>query len=738
MTAGARARLDPAYRSMVAARFRMRQRWHGPPGRARAAAGATSSRSTSGSHPLGESATQASSAWRCAATSSRSSSTIPAQPPPRRSGAWSSSASGTSSRPPANTSGSATRSRATYPLGQGARHLRLDARQDARPAPIGLHATRRAREVDARIRAAARNRRCAFRGLEHRSLKRSGEGSGSSSAACRSSTSAARSSASAAPAATSRPASRPETDRDRLELQMRQAPKLQALGTFAGGVAREVQQPGRDPPGTRRWRAATRRCRPPREHHDRSREGRLRCARPGPATAGGHAASRAGIARIPLAPLVRGCHYGCSRPRCPERVARLRAAPEHDLYVACDPAQIRQVLLNLRPERHTGHAELGARSRSRSASLLADGDATAAHLRPGRYARIRFADQGCGMDEAAAGARIFEPFFTTKPPSEAPASACRWSTASCTATPARWWPQPAGAGLELRRLPAARGGVRDARRRATRDRQGRRIARPRRDSDRDDRRVVDEQAGAPRPPARRAGSCRIRRVVARRAISVERSTTKRARPTRAPLVCASASGTSAASWNARPSSTASSIAITAPWPVGQQRMCRIAEHRSATARSASALRAHNAPEQVPLRHRRDDLADPRMPVLELVGELLDLRRDAPAFLFAAGRSAKATGSTGLPPRRIAVDHVAGTDPHLRRRIQRLLRHEVPSARGRAIEQTGEALPRRRTASGARAERTPSAPITACARFHSPLSKRTRTPASLPGRRKRCD
>ena len=59
----------------------------------------------------------------------------------------------------------------------------------------------------------------------------------------------------------------------------------------------------------------------------------------------------------------------------------------------------------------------GAVSVTLGESLLADGDATAAHLRPGRYARIEFADQGCGMDEATL-ARIFEPFFTTKPPGE--------------------------------------------------------------------------------------------------------------------------------------------------------------------------------------------------------------------------------------------------------------------------------------------------------------------------------
>lgn len=272
-------------------------------------------------------------------------------------------------------------------------------------------------EVDARI-ARLREPSRAFRGLEHRSLKRSGEeiwqlvssvpildergqivgfrGTGRDITARK----------------------QAEADRDRLELQMRQAQKLQALGTFAGGVAHEFNNLlavilghtalARGDPALP---AAT------REHLQSIEE--AACDARGlvlQLLAVGRQQPRS-IARIPLAPLVRDC-LRLFEASLPENVSLGFVAPEHDLYVACDPAQIRQVLLNLGLNAMQAmQGRKGAVSVTLGESLLADGDATAAHLRPGRYARIEFADQGCGMDEATL-ARIFEPFFTTKPPGE--------------------------------------------------------------------------------------------------------------------------------------------------------------------------------------------------------------------------------------------------------------------------------------------------------------------------------
>jgi len=82
--------------------------------------------------------------------------------------------------------------------------------------------------------------------------------------------------------------------------------------------------------------------------------------------------------------------------------------------VRADPAQIDQVLTNLIV--NAGDA-MGGRGRLEihtSTVLFVQGQRTASNLlAPGRYACIRVADSGEGMDEATV-ARAFEPFFTTK------------------------------------------------------------------------------------------------------------------------------------------------------------------------------------------------------------------------------------------------------------------------------------------------------------------------------------
>ena len=50
-------------------------------------------------------------------------------------------------------------------------------------------------------------------------------------------------------------------------------------------------------------------------------------------------------------------------------------------------------------------------------------------LPPGEYMTLYVTDTGTGMADDVI-ARVFDPFFTTKPSGQAPASACRWSTAS--------------------------------------------------------------------------------------------------------------------------------------------------------------------------------------------------------------------------------------------------------------------------------------------------------------------
>ena len=83
--------------------------------------------------------------------------------------------------------------------------------------------------------------------------------------------------------------------------------------------------------------------------------------------------------------------------------------------IHADPSQVQQVLINL--VANAGDAsETGTEVRIRideitieAQTVTADGIAVS----PGRYGRLTVVDQGCGM-EAKTLARVFEPFFTTK------------------------------------------------------------------------------------------------------------------------------------------------------------------------------------------------------------------------------------------------------------------------------------------------------------------------------------
>ena len=85
------------------------------------------------------------------------------------------------------------------------------------------------------------------------------------------------------------------------------------------------------------------------------------------------------------------------------------------VHVRCDKNQIEQVVMNLcinswhAMKGDAGRIEIGL------ANKFIDETAVSAYpgLRPGRYACVTVRDDGCGMDETTR-AHIFEPFFTTK------------------------------------------------------------------------------------------------------------------------------------------------------------------------------------------------------------------------------------------------------------------------------------------------------------------------------------
>jgi signal transduction histidine kinase/CheY-like chemotaxis protein len=82
--------------------------------------------------------------------------------------------------------------------------------------------------------------------------------------------------------------------------------------------------------------------------------------------------------------------------------------------ISADPGQIEQVVLNLAVNARDAMPSGGTITVSTSnVDLAAPEDRDGYILPAGRYARLRVADTGCGMDEDTK-ARMFEPFFTTK------------------------------------------------------------------------------------------------------------------------------------------------------------------------------------------------------------------------------------------------------------------------------------------------------------------------------------
>jgi signal transduction histidine kinase/ActR/RegA family two-component response regulator len=206
-----------------------------------------------------------------------------------------------------------------------------------------------------------------------------------------------------------------ERERQAVEAQLRQAQKMEALGTLAGGIAHDFNNL-LTAIGANAQLAA------------------LDVEPGGPAAASvgeilkAHGRARDLVRRILLfsrrqdssrqavavAPIVEEAMQ-LLRATVPPKVAiRVNAAPSLPPVLA-DPVQIHQVLLNLGT-----NAAYAMRERGGTLTVSLDvapddagGTGPYPELDPGRYLRLRVTDTGSGMSEEVRE-RLFEPFFTTK------------------------------------------------------------------------------------------------------------------------------------------------------------------------------------------------------------------------------------------------------------------------------------------------------------------------------------
>ncbi|RQO60449.1 hybrid sensor histidine kinase/response regulator [Paucibacter sp. KBW04] len=205
-----------------------------------------------------------------------------------------------------------------------------------------------------------------------------------------------------------------EATRAKLESQLREAQKLEAMGTMAGGIAHDFnnvlgailanislasEQLSDDHPAMRHMRLISR-------GGERARNmvrKMLAFSRHQP-----HA-----LELLELGEQI-GESLALLRASLPKGVSLQLDALDGDLLVQADASELQQVLLNLCTNAwqalpaQGGHVHVGLRR----AQLPADRPEL--EMPAGPYAELFVRDDGCGID-ALTQARIFEPFFTTKP-----------------------------------------------------------------------------------------------------------------------------------------------------------------------------------------------------------------------------------------------------------------------------------------------------------------------------------
>ncbi len=199
----------------------------------------------------------------------------------------------------------------------------------------------------------------------------------------------------------------------KLEDQFLQSQRMEAVGTLAGGIAHDFNNLLMGIQGRASLMATEIEAGDPFQEHVEAIESYVRSAADLTSQLLGFAqGGKYEIRPTDLNDLIRNHNRMFSRTR---KELTVKGTYARDLpAVEVDRGQIKQVLLNIYLNAWQAMPDGGTIYVETAEVRLAEGEAAATDLRPGRYATISVRDTGVGMDEAVRQ-RVFEPFFTTRP-----------------------------------------------------------------------------------------------------------------------------------------------------------------------------------------------------------------------------------------------------------------------------------------------------------------------------------
>ena len=207
-----------------------------------------------------------------------------------------------------------------------------------------------------------------------------------------------------------------EEEREKLETQLRQAQKLEAIGTLAGGIAHDfnnilaaimgyTEMALADIPGTvsahqdlEQVLTATLRAKDLVKHIlTFSRQGEAQARQP-----------------IAVAPIIKEA-LKLLRASLPTTIEFRRRISEKSGNVVGDPTQLHQVVVNLCTNAAHAMRETGGVLEVTLGRIELDALSAGVHdgLKSGSFVKLTVKDTGHGMDQATLE-RIFDPYFTTK------------------------------------------------------------------------------------------------------------------------------------------------------------------------------------------------------------------------------------------------------------------------------------------------------------------------------------